>query len=576
MADVPADVPADVTPANIPLRRPRRALVHPRSKRRIRIRHPGYSQYRGSEDLLFQFAALDHVDDELSSREGSRDGIWGAYYGTIITACGIITNNAFDQVYLSKDVYGKDHATPHRGILEHGNYWLQLRGRELPGPQDQTSTRHGDKFYQYPIVPSFSNWSFPHGQLPAEWQQPHNPPPTDLPPSDNKEEKEQDEEEEEEVDGCCYVANLRIGIEKAHLVPTAHNVWMNQNEMDQYCDEPTSSPVHSKRNIISLMACLHTVFDSGAFVIVPKPWVRSPTSGPLSSASASASASTTISPSTTTNSQPSVDGQPVVDPAPAANPTSTPKPTSTTNGQSNVDIQPIISPAPTTNPTSIANPTSITHPASTVEPQLYAFAVHVLSFHPDAKDFGKLYHNVTIQPKYLGKIARECLFARFAWAVFPFLNNFLCLSTVPRRLVIISGNGTKDITAKPGQFKAMEKDRKASASSSRKRARGSGDENAALDDEDDAYEERWRRRSGSRERWLSEYAHEDRHRGRSRYRDLSPESDIVPGLTDSFSTDASYENRAWIDLPEQESQAREDQSGPKNSAPLHSDLTNVI
>ncbi|KAI1129581.1 hypothetical protein F5Y10DRAFT_237894 [Nemania abortiva] len=470
MANVPADVPADV-----PLKRPLRVQVHPRSKRRIRIRHPGYSKYRGSEDLLFQFAALDHVDEP-----SSREGIWGAHYGTIITACGIITNNAFDQVYLSKDVYGKEHATTHHGILEHGNYWLQLRGRELPDPQDPTSTHQGDKFHQYPIVPSFWNWSFPHGKLPAEWQQQHNPP-THLQLSDSEE-----EEQDEEVDRC-YLANLQIGIEKAHLVPTAHYIWMNQNGMDQYCEEPTSFPVDSKRNIISLMANLRTVFNSGAFVIVPKP-----------------SSSTLM-----------------------------------TNGQSSVDSQPIINPTPTT------NPTSSTNPALTPEPQLYAFAVHVLSFHQDAKDFGKLYHNLTIQPKYIRKFAREYLFARFAWAIFPFLNNFLHLSTVPQQLLIIEGKGTKNITVKPGQFKGIEMSRKAytSASNSRKRGRSSSDENVELGDGGDAYEERWRCRSAGRERWLSDYE-EDRDRCRSRYRDLSPKSDNEPSLTDSFSTEASYENKA--------------------------------
>ncbi|KAI0476818.1 hypothetical protein F4859DRAFT_480346 [Xylaria cf. heliscus] len=155
----------------------------------------------------------------------------------------------------------------------------------------------------------------------------------------------EEEQNDEEVDRC-YLANLGIRVEKAHLVPTAHNIWMNQNEMDRYCDEATSFPVDSKRNIISLMANLRTVFDSGAFVIVPKPWVSSRNSGPPSAS--------------TTNSQ------------------------SDTNGQPSVNSQPISNPTPTTNPT------------STAEPQLYAFAAHVLSFHPDAKDFGKLYHNVTI------------------------------------------------------------------------------------------------------------------------------------------------------------------------------------
>ncbi|KAI0107716.1 hypothetical protein GGR51DRAFT_514789 [Nemania sp. FL0031] len=480
MANAPTGIPT-----NIPLKRPRRPLVHPKSNRRIRIHHPGYSQCRG-QDLLFQFAALDHVDEP--SRQ---ERIWGAHYGTIITACGIITNNAFDQVYLSKDVYGKEHATTHRGILEHGDYWLQLRGSELPDPQDSTSTYQGDKFHQYPIVPSFWNWSFPHGKLPAEWQRPHNPP-TQLQRKDNEEE----EQGEEEVDRC-YLENLGIGIENAYLVPTAYDIWMTENQMDRYCDEPTGSTVHSKRNIISLMANVHRVFESGAFVIVPKPWAGSPNSSPPLSVS-------------TTNSQ------------------------SNANGQSSVNNQPI-------NPTPTANPTSTTNPALTVEPQLYAFAVHVLSFHPDAKDFGKLCHNQTIHPKYIGKIARECLFARFAWAIFPFLYTFLNASTVPRQLSILDGNETKNITVKPGQLKGIEDARKASTSASnsnsRKRGRDST-ENVELDNEDNSY---------ARRRRVSDSEYKDRDHSKTEYWDMSSDSDDVPGRasqTRSVTIEGSYRNKA--------------------------------
>ncbi|KAI0445985.1 hypothetical protein F4803DRAFT_547771 [Xylaria telfairii] len=525
MANVPVDVPI----AGVPIKPPLQGPVDPEPVRRIRIRHPGYRQ----GNLLLQFAALDHVD-----KSSSRDGIWGIHYGTVITACGIIADNAFDKVYLSKDVYGKERAPTYRGVLEHGDYWLQLDGSQLPDPQDPTSEDKRDEVHPYAIVPTFWNWLFPHGKLPAEWQQEHNPPlsPDQLQPTNNMN-KVRDEVER------CFLSSLRTAIEKAYVIPAAHNTWMTLNEMDQYCSEPGRNTVNNSRNIIPLKADFHTVFDAGGFVIVPKPWVSSRNSDPPSAS--------------TINDQ------------------------SNTNGQSSVDSQPIINLTPTINPISTANPTS------TVEAQLYAFVVHVLKPHRDFKDFGDSYHNLAIKTEYMGKIAREYLFARFAWAIFPYLADFLLEAPVPRRLIVLDENGTKSITTKPPQFKELQKRWIASskagsnASNSRKRGRGSSDENVELDDEDDAYEERWRCRSASRERWFSDYEYEDRGRGRSRYRDLSPELDNAPGLIDSFSTQDSYEaeldeSKAWRDLLEQESQARRDRSGPKNDAPPHSDPTNVV
>ncbi|TRX93202.1 hypothetical protein FHL15_005781 [Xylaria flabelliformis] len=100
-----------------------------------------------------------------------------------------------------------------------------------------------------------------------------------------------------------------------------------------------------------------------------------------------------------------------------------------------------------------------------------------------------------------------------------------------------------------------------------------------LNDKDDAYEERLRCRSASRERCLSGCEYKDP--GWSKYWDLLPESDNVSGLTDSFSTEADDAIKAWIDVLPQESQARQDKNAPKKNAPkknapLHSDATNAV
>ncbi|KAI0551134.1 hypothetical protein F4679DRAFT_594174 [Xylaria curta] len=221
-----------------------------------------------------------------------------------------------------------------------------------------------------------------------------------------------------------------------------------------------------------------------------------------------------------------------------------------------------------------ADPTS----ASTAKPR-YVFVAHVLGFHPTAKDV-RIYHNLAIQLKYIRKVAREYLFARFALAIFLHLNLFVKEATVPKRILIFDKKGiTKTIIAKPGDIKTLEQgaEKGTSIASSNKRPRFSSDEN--ID------EERLRCRSASRELSDCEYGYP----GWSKHWDLLPKSDNVPGLTDSFSTDANDVIKAWIDVLPQESQeefqARQDKSGPKKNAPkntpkrnasLHSNATNVV
>ncbi|KAI1736610.1 hypothetical protein F4680DRAFT_252205 [Xylaria scruposa] len=212
----------------------------------------------------------------------------------------------------------------------------------------------------------------------------------------------------------------------------------------------------------------------------------------------------------------------------------------------------------------VSSPSALTtnaDPTSTAKPQ-YAFVAHVLGFHPAAKDVG-IYHNIAIQPKYIRRVAHEYLFARFALAIFPYLNLFVKQATVSKRILILNGRGTtKTITAKPGEIKAREQKAKkgTSRTSSKKRPRSSSDEHI------DAYEERLRCRSASRV--LSDCGYD--YPGWSKYWDLLPKSDNVPGLTGSFSTDANNAIEAWIDAVPQESQeefqARQDKSGPKKNA----------
>ncbi|KAI0448794.1 hypothetical protein F5B21DRAFT_518673 [Xylaria acuta] len=107
---------------------------------------------------------------------------------------------------------------------------------------------------------------------------------------------------------------------------------------------------------------------------------------------------------------------------------------------------------------------------------------------PEARDFANLYQNVSIQTKYINALSPEFLFAHFAWALFPYLRKFLLESKFADTLWL------------PKKKKKGE-----SASASKKRRGGPSNQDGEPDDKDDAYEERWKRRSTSRERGLFDY-----------------------------------------------------------------------
>ncbi|KAI1201854.1 hypothetical protein F5X97DRAFT_267954 [Nemania serpens] len=436
---------------------------------RILIRHPGYREYRG-ENILLELPAIDY-SVEPSSQVRTR----GLHHGTAIIACGIIANNAFDDAYFSYDPHGKERVrTPRDSILKPGDYWLQLTGREPPpgipnngegtesraagsgadGPATCSpsptpiSTPKDDEYYKYPIVPSFRDWQFPHDKLPDEWRRPHRPPPQ---PALTK---------TREVADSCFLTNLRIGLEKCHIIPSAQQAWFNQNEMGRYCRISTGITINDQANMLSLMANIQVAFDNRLFVIIPKP---------------SASSLSSDFPSSP----------------------------------------------------SIAEPPTLLPPKPTAESRPYAFAAHILSTTPEACDFANLYHNVSIHTKYINAVSPEFLFTRFAWALFSYLRKFLRESTVSRHLVIMDKNkvhpGNKWMSSQ--QYKTFQATRGESASGSKRRRGGPSYQDGEPNDEDDAYEERWKRRSASRERECSDYDWDSSDRGRSRYRDMSSESD---------------------------------------------------
>ncbi|KAI1754401.1 hypothetical protein F4782DRAFT_29079 [Xylaria castorea] len=75
---------------------------------------------------------------------------------------------------------------------------------------------------QYPIMPSFGDWQFPHHNLPKEWNPTHEPP-EQQPPGPSL-----------MAAYRCYLADFQIGVQKCHLIPTEQNEWFHLNQMDRY------------------------------------------------------------------------------------------------------------------------------------------------------------------------------------------------------------------------------------------------------------------------------------------------------------------------------------------------------
>ncbi|KAI0190183.1 hypothetical protein EV127DRAFT_365495 [Xylaria flabelliformis] len=247
---------------------------------KVSILHPGYNAYECN--VIFELAAVDCV--ERSSQVKT-----GIHHGTVLIVGAIVANNAFGQVYLSHDRFGKTRVqTSLDSLLEPGRYWLQLNGHEpfldLSGdggnaeprvargrtqactsrsssPVSAVSTPVDDKHHKYPIVPSFSAWKFPHDNLPEEWKLRHEPP-----------RPEHDLELAPDATRCC-ITKSQLAVEDFHLIPSDKQQWFRHNGMKRYCHIGTGEKyaIDDNRNIVRLNSNLHRLFDQRLFVVAPKP-----------------------------------------------------------------------------------------------------------------------------------------------------------------------------------------------------------------------------------------------------------------------------------------------------------------
>ncbi|KAK3299537.1 uncharacterized protein B0H64DRAFT_388898 [Chaetomium fimeti] len=213
----------------------RRAANEPASpaalqSRRIDFLHPGYP---GNAILL----SLPALDDDGSDAAGID-------FDTALAACGLIAGNRWSDGFFSSDRNGALIVErPENGILCEPRYFFQL-----PGPLDPP----------YPIVPRFSDWRFPHGDLPPLWQRWAAD--AALPRTGG------------DTTRRCVLSNYGDGLETAHLLPAAEDDWWLSNEMQRYSLTQffSSNPIDGPANLLTLRADLHRVFDERHFCLVPK------------------------------------------------------------------------------------------------------------------------------------------------------------------------------------------------------------------------------------------------------------------------------------------------------------------
>ncbi|KAI9776296.1 MAG: hypothetical protein M1839_000456 [Geoglossum umbratile] len=145
---------------------------------------------------------------------------------------------------------GKEFCMCQRALI-----WVYARNAVPPTPPNE-----------YPIVPSFQEWVFPHGNLPPTWTVPSS---DDIPttsPSDMA-------SAVLARDPSCQISSHRDCKSCAHICPAAQATWFTTNGIQSYnlrCQSSFIYIVDDIRNGLTLRLDLHHDFDKKKFVFVPK------------------------------------------------------------------------------------------------------------------------------------------------------------------------------------------------------------------------------------------------------------------------------------------------------------------
>ncbi|KAK0861867.1 hypothetical protein LTR87_016806, partial [Friedmanniomyces endolithicus] len=220
--------------------RPRHPLQQVTSRRPLRIivKHPGY---RGSDTLL----TLPASDGVHQNR---------AYYDVVHTACAIIAGNQFGG-WLSESLDGTSHVQQEEGgLLAAGTYYFHVPLQQAVISAASSPVPN----LEYPVVPNFRSWRFPHRSLPRCWQ-------------DTAEGADTDE-------GSLQTCRITLtshprAIQNSHIIPASEKRWLAENDMHIYGNlsgRGGQDVADMSDNIVKLRTDLHQLWDALEFSIVPK------------------------------------------------------------------------------------------------------------------------------------------------------------------------------------------------------------------------------------------------------------------------------------------------------------------
>ncbi|KAI8963049.1 hypothetical protein F5Y11DRAFT_169314 [Daldinia sp. FL1419] len=207
----------------------------------VNIYHPGY----GTVYLpLLRFITFhdEGVDYDL------------VFYAACIVAGNVWSDNPAPYLTETTDDNSPPHVTrPDDGILHGEEYFFYVPRCEDP---------------QYPITLCFSDWVFPHNNVPQIWK--------DLVISKSPMEillSSPISLREAIVfrDRSCRMTQYVTALEKAHVVPIVESDWFINNKMYQYNIDPFAKPVIDDiGNLFALRSDVHWQFDQKHFTAMPK------------------------------------------------------------------------------------------------------------------------------------------------------------------------------------------------------------------------------------------------------------------------------------------------------------------
>ncbi|TPX14346.1 uncharacterized protein E0L32_005542 [Thyridium curvatum] len=179
----------------------------------IQFLHPGYPH---PTNLLLKLPRLDQAEPTE----------FGVHHATALLACQLIAANQFTGYLIDEH---QEPVTQDVVVLLGRKYFFVVNGDD-----------------QYPVVPSFNDWQFPHDNQPS-W-----PPIPSTPIA---------------TDACCITANLHA-LEKAYIIPREAQPWYSENGMMAY--STTVLGIDDPDNLLPMRSDIHCIFDDRWFVIVPK------------------------------------------------------------------------------------------------------------------------------------------------------------------------------------------------------------------------------------------------------------------------------------------------------------------